>query len=193
MGGLGRGGVSRVSQTSCGAFPASVESPEQRPEIPRAGPTASRTARRPGAGRARTRTLPRPTGGDPPGASSAPPPVRVLPRAGSQSPPLPSLPAPLSQQDAAARRAESGLSRAGREHSGSQPRWVAHLSYLHPRRPTSSPCPRPPSCSPRFRRSPPPSHRDGSSPSYPLGNGLAFSSRAAASHSRRPARPPPLQ
>ena len=72
-------------------------------------------------------------------------------------------------------------------------RWVAYLSYLHPRRPTSSRCPRPRSCSPRFRRSPPPSHRDGSSPSYPLGNGLAFSSRAVASHSRRPARPPPLQ
>ena len=72
-------------------------------------------------------------------------------------------------------------------------RWVAYLSYLHPRRPTSSRCPRPRSCSPRFRRSPPPSHRDGSSPSYPLGNGLAFSSRAVASHSRRPARPLPLQ
>lgn len=124
---------------------------------------------------------------------SAQRPVRVQPRARSQSPPLPSVPAPLSQQDAAAWRAESGLSRAGRGDSGSQPCWVAHLSYLHPRRPTNSQCPRPRSCSPHFRRSPPPSHRDGWSPSYPLGNGPAFSSRAVASHSRRPARPPPLQ
>lgn len=123
---------------------------------------------------------------------SAPRPTGCCRGPGASLRPFP-LPAPLSQQDAAAQRAESGLSRAPREDSGSQPCWVAHLSYLHPRRPTSSPCPRPRSCSPRFRRSPPPSHRDGSSPSYPLGNGLAFSSRAVASHTGRPAQPPPFQ
>lgn len=57
---------------------------------------------------------PRPANRDPPGARQRPETARVQRRAGSQSPPLPSLPAPLSQQDAAARRAGSGLSRARR-------------------------------------------------------------------------------
>lgn len=193
IGGLGLRGVSKISQTSCAHS--------------RLWSTAAGTARRspgrvrPRAGPLSVRELgePRPVPGPAPPAGtrlepgSAPRRVRVLLRAGSQSPPLPSLPAPHSQQDAAARRAESGLSCARREDSGSRPQGVAHLSYLHPPRPTSFPCPRPLSCSPRFRRSPPPSHRDGSSPSYPLENGLAFSSRAVVSHSRRPAQPLPLQ
>lgn len=182
------------SQTSRGAFPACLDSPRHCLEVPRTGPIASRAAQRPGAGQAQARVLPRPA---PPSGTRLEPGIAPRPSGCCRGPgasprPFP-LPAPLSQQDAAARRAESGLSRAGREDSGSQPRWVAHLSYLHPRRPTSSPCPRPRSCSPHFRRSPPPSHRDGSSPSYLLGNGLAFSSRAVASHCRRPAQPPPLQ
>lgn len=173
-----------------------VGSPGHRPEVPRAGSTPGRTAQRPGAGQAQARVRSAPptrTRREP--SSERPAAVRAQPRPGSQSPPLlpPPPPAPLSPRDAAAGGAGGGLSRARRWHSRSQPRWTAHLSYRHPRRRTSSPCPRPRSCSPRSRRSPPPSHRDGSSPSYPLGSGLAFSSRAVAFHRRRPARPPPLQ
>lgn len=106
-------------------------------------------------------------------------------------------PFPLSPPRSPSRTQLPGARRAACSQPGTRTRFqthkVAHLSCPHPRTPTSSPCPRPPSCSPRFRRSPPPSHHDGSSPSYPHGNALAFSSRAVASHSRRPARPLPLQ
>lgn len=78
------------SQTSCGAFPACLDSPGHCLEVPRADPTASRTAQRPGAGQAQARVLPRLAHRDPPGARQRPATVRVLPRAGSQSPPLPS-------------------------------------------------------------------------------------------------------
>lgn len=161
--------------------------------FPRAGRTASRTAQRTGAGRVQARALPRPANRDPPGAGQRPansPGARESwePVSAPSLSLLPVLPAGRSCP-ACGERPVASLARG----LGVPARWVAYLSYLHPRRPTSSRCPRPRSCSPRFQRSPPPSHRDGSSPSYPLGNGLAFSSRAVASHSRRPARPPPLQ
>lgn len=111
----------------------------------------------------------------------------------SQSPPLPRLPAPRSQRDTPPGVSPAACGAAGAGEPASPPRRVAHLSCPHPPTPTSSRCPRLPSCSPRSPRSPPPSHRDDSSPSCPLGNGPASSSRAVASHSLLPARPLPLQ
>lgn len=167
--------------------------PPALPGGPGAGLTANRTAQRPGAGQAQARARPRPASRDPPGARQRPTtsPGAAEGREPVSAPslsPRPALPAGRSCPACGERPVVSparGLRVPAQR--------VAHLSYLHPRRPTSFPCPRLPSCSPRFQRSPPPSHRDGLSPSYPLGNGLAFSSRAVASHSRRPAQPPPLQ
>lgn len=192
--GLGLRGISKVSQTSCGHSRLwSTAAGTHCPEVPRAGPTASRTAQRPGAGRAQASARSRPASRDPPGGRQRPTtsPGAAEGREPVSAPslsPRPALPAGRSCPACGERPAVRP-----REVSGSRSQWVAHLSYLHPPRPTSFPCPRPLSCSPRFRRSPPPSHRDGSSPSYPLENGLAFSSRAVVSHSRRPAQPLPLQ
>lgn len=111
----------------------------------------------------------------------------------SQSPPLPHLPAPRSQQDAPPGVSTAACRARGARDPASPPSWVAHLSCPHPPRPTSSRCPHLRNCSPRSPRSPPPSHRDDSSPSYPLENEPAFSSRAVASHSLLPARPLPLR
>ena len=56
-------------------LPSVLAAPHRRghcPEVPRAGPTASRTAQRPGAGRAQARARSRPASGDPPGGRQRP-------------------------------------------------------------------------------------------------------------------------
>lgn len=184
--GGGHGTFPRSCRPAGGAFHSRVGSPRAPPGDRRAGPhpwtepprvpTSQRPARR--AGRMEPEL-------------AAPRSSRV-PEAEPVPAPSPS-PRPALAAGRAARREHRGLSRAGRWDPASLPSRVAHLSCPHPRRPTSSRCPRLRSCSPRSPRSPPPSHRDDSSPSYRLGNGPAFSSRAVASHSLLPARPLPLR
>lgn len=76
MGGLRRGGISRVSQTGCGTVLA-PDGSGHSPEVPRAGRTVGRSARRPEVRRVQARALPspappRPANRDPPGAQAAP-------------------------------------------------------------------------------------------------------------------------
>lgn len=180
---MGKGTSPRSIRLPSGAFHSRIGSPRTLPDDPRAGPTLGRG--RLGSSQVSTRLAAR----EP--ELAAPRSSRV-PEAEPVPAPSPS-PRPALAAGRAARREHRGLSRAGRGDPASLPGWVAHLSCPHPRRPTSSRCPRLRSCSPRSPRSPPPSHRDDSSPSYPLGNGPAFSNRAVASHSLLPARPLPLR